>query len=92
MERLLNMEKSVYVRSPISPSYFYKRFIKDKEKNDWLITRLGVCLILGIAENRFHAVVRKSLDFPKPIKKIRRRFYWSMRAIVEYNNRKGSKR
>lgn len=77
--------------SPISASHFYKRFIKDEEHNDWLIHRLGVCLILGIAESKFHAVIRKSKDFPKPIKKVGKRIYYSMRAVVEYKNKQGSK-
>jgi len=80
--------------SPISASNFYRSFIKDKENNDWLITRLGVCLILGIAESKFHAVIRKSKDFPKPIKKVGKRIYYSMRTIVAFRNaldKQGSK-
>ncbi|WP_031492149.1 hypothetical protein [Succinivibrio dextrinosolvens] len=80
--------------SPISASHFYRRFIKDLENNDWLITRLGVCLILGISEHKFHSVIRKMIGFPCPVKKVGKRIYYSMRAIVAFRNnldKQGSK-
>lgn len=80
--------------NPISARYFYRKCIKDIENNDWLITRLSVCLILGITEYKFHSVIRKMANFPKPIKKKGNRLYYSMRAIVNFRDeidKQGSK-
>lgn len=72
--------------SPISASHFYRRFIKDSINNDWLITRLGACLILGIAEQKFHAKTQKDPTFPKG-QHIGKRIYYSMREVVAYSER-----
>lgn len=86
--------KNKTIKSLLSASHFYRSFVKDSLNNDWLITRLGACLILGISEHKFHAEFRNAEGFPKPIKKIGNTLYYSMKMIVEFsqifNKQKGS--